>query len=131
MNEPRGWTAEKGRVIPIPHRPVTLHAEVALLGSRGLVRLAGEIDLSTMDTIHEAVRTCLDARPTHVLIDLSGVTFCDCTGIRALLQAKEETLRAGARFRACGPLKPLLAGLVDYTGAAAHLGLPRRPEQPL
>lgn len=118
-------------MVPIAFNSVMLHADVALSGDRGIVRLAGEIDLGTVDVVHEAVRTCLDARPASVLVDLGEVSFCDCTGIRALLEAKEETLRADARFRACGPLKPLMACLVDYTGAATPLGLPEQPGPPL
>jgi anti-sigma B factor antagonist len=59
-----------------------------------VVRLEGEIDISTSDTVvHELARAA--AISDDVIIDLTDVTFIDSTGIGLLAQAlnKGATLR--------------------------------------
>ncbi|MFF3641182.1 STAS domain-containing protein [Streptomyces sp. NPDC002564] len=104
-----------------------MRAETAVLAEQGTISLSGEMDLSTVGVLYEAVRSCLDARPARVLIALDEVSFCDCVGIRALLQAQAEVVRAGAVFELRGPLRPLLARLVDHTRTAEQLGLSPPP----
>ena len=66
----------------------------------GLARTAeglfvhGEIDLATADRFEErASEAVMDAPGSSVLIDLSGVTFMDSSGMRALIRVLE--LRSG------------------------------------
>ncbi|MER6522897.1 STAS domain-containing protein [Streptomyces sp. NPDC001553] len=75
---------------------------MVLAGRYGLLRLAGELDLETGSAIRDAVRNCLDNRPALLRIDISGVSFCDCSGIAALLWAKAEAGRAGTGFHLSG-----------------------------
>jgi anti-sigma B factor antagonist len=54
----------------------------------------GEIDLATADRFEErASEAMMDAPGSSVLIDLSGVTFMDSAGMRALIRVLE--LRSG------------------------------------
>ena len=66
----------------------------------GLARTAegffahGEIDLAAADPFEErASEAVMEAGGSSVLIDLSGVTFIDSTGMRALIRVLE--LRSG------------------------------------
>ena len=66
----------------------------------GLARTAeglfahGEIDLATADPFEQqASEAVVEAAGSSVLIDLSGVTFMDCSGMRALIRVLE--LRSG------------------------------------
>ncbi|GIF14770.1 STAS domain-containing protein [Actinoplanes teichomyceticus] len=62
-----------------------------------LTRLAfhGELDLATADRVQEQVAAALAAGPPRRLVlDVSALTFCDSSGIDALLNA-----RACARAR--------------------------------
>ena len=66
----------------------------------GLARTAeglfahGEIDLATADPFEErATEAVMEAAGSSVLMDLSGVTFMDSTGMRALIRVLE--LRSG------------------------------------
>ena len=61
---------------------------MALLHKQGrteALRLEGEIDLTVADQMGEALRTSIESGTTSV--DLSGVTFMDCTGLHILLSA--------------------------------------------
>ena len=63
-----------------------------------VMRAAGELDIDTAaqlcGAIHEAATT---ARPPRVVIDLTGVSFCDSTGLRALIGAVREVEVLGGR----------------------------------
>jgi anti-sigma B factor antagonist len=61
--------------------------------AEGLI-VHGEIDLATADRFEErASEAVMDAPGSSVLIDLSGVTFIDSAGMRALIRVLE--LRSG------------------------------------
>ena len=54
------------------------------------VLVRGEIDLATADSFEErASEAVMEADGASVLIDLSGVTFMDSAGIRALVRVME------------------------------------------
>ncbi|MEV6733747.1 MULTISPECIES: STAS domain-containing protein [unclassified Streptomyces] len=117
-------------MIPTPRRAARPYTRTAVLAGRyGLVPLAGELDLETVPAVRDAVRRCLDNRPARLRIDISGVSFCDCSGLGALLWAKAEAARAGTGFHLSGPPQPIVARVLDATGAAAHLGLAPQPAE--
>lgn len=49
-----------------------------------LLRIAGELDVATADALADRVATAVRAVPGPVLVDLSGLTFVDARGARAL-----------------------------------------------
>jgi anti-anti-sigma factor len=51
------------------------------LGTAALVRVSGEIDLTTVARLDEAL---LATSSTHVILDLTDLEFLDSAGIRAL-----------------------------------------------
>ncbi|MEV7192059.1 STAS domain-containing protein [Streptomyces sp. NPDC093510] len=110
-------------MISVPHECARLRTDTVLLEDQYVIFVSGELDLATVGTFHAAVHACLDTRPTRVLIDLRETSFCDCTGLRALLRSREEIVRAGADCRIRGPLHPLVARLVDRTRTGDRLGL--------
>ncbi|MFE5940554.1 STAS domain-containing protein [Streptomyces sp. NPDC056470] len=48
------------------------------------LRLNGELDLATVPLLQQAATTAMSTHPRHLRLDLSGLTFCDQTGLRAL-----------------------------------------------
>ncbi|MGW7065006.1 STAS domain-containing protein [Streptomyces sp. NPDC054904] len=80
--------------------------------------------------MRDAVRDSLTCSPALLRIDISAVSFCDCAGLGALLWAKAEAAGAGSGFHLSGPFQPIVARVVDATGASVHLGLePRSVER--
>jgi anti-sigma B factor antagonist len=54
--------------------------------SEAVVELAGEIDMSTVQYLAKAVDEVLaDHAPPRVVLDMSGVTFCDSQGLGTLV----------------------------------------------
>jgi anti-anti-sigma factor len=65
---------------------------------RGTVAdVAGEIDLYSSRWLHGCLRRFRPASGTRLVIDLSRVTFIDCSGLRMLLAACEDANRRGCR----------------------------------
>jgi anti-sigma B factor antagonist len=69
-----------------------------------LLALDGDLDLSVSSRVDEAVAALLADRMRLVVVDLAGVSFCDSTGLAALLRASRAIraargtcLVAGAR----------------------------------
>jgi anti-anti-sigma factor len=59
----------------------------------------GSLDLVTAGRLRHALRAARPRADLEVLeLDLSRLTFCDLSGLRAVLQVREETERAGHRF---------------------------------
>ncbi|MEU3743076.1 STAS domain-containing protein [Streptomyces sp. NPDC032198] len=59
------------------------------------VTLVGELDLDTAPFVREAVAECLAKQPTSLCLDLTGISFCDCAGLNALLTVRISALEAG------------------------------------
>jgi anti-anti-sigma factor len=56
-----------------------------------VVRARGDLDLDTAAQLCGAIQAAAaDARPPRVVVDLTGVGFCDSTGLRALIGAVRE-----------------------------------------
>lgn len=64
-------------------------------GAATTIAVEGELDLATAAALTAAVRD-VNADAAAVVVELSGVTFIDSTGVHALLDARE---RLGSRLR--------------------------------
>ncbi len=62
-----------------------------------LVVLSGEIDLSTSPQARKAILDCLASR-RPVLVDLSGVTYIDSSGIASLVEGYQNARSEGLKF---------------------------------
>lgn len=61
--------------------------------------LSGEIDIAMNDHLGDAVDKTFADRPDTVIVDFSGVTFMDSTGIRFLVGFKTRCDSIGAAWR--------------------------------
>src|SRR5689334_374851 len=83
-----------------------------------VVHVAGEVDMSSVEPLESAVRHELTARPPGLVMDLLDVVFWGSSGLRVLIQAREQAEPASTRLRvvATAPavLRPLeLSGLAE------------------
>lgn len=63
-----------------------------------VIYLTGELDLATTPQLQSAVRQIIDAGEHHITLDLTGLTFCDSTGL-GLFVAINHQLRCGLTLR--------------------------------
>ena len=66
----------------------------------GLVRvsLRGELDLSTVEKVEEELRRIEERGDRLLVLDLSGLTFLDSTGLRLMVTADQRARKSGRRL---------------------------------
>jgi anti-anti-sigma factor len=87
-------------------------------GETCYLQVEGELDLATVPTFDEALARAEASTASRVVIDLSGVSFIDSTGLRTLLEAHARSQADGNRLRIAGASDQArrlfsLAGLLD------------------
>jgi anti-sigma B factor antagonist len=66
---------------------VSFHAEAQAYGAASIISARGELDFAVTATLAGAMRRALDDAPQIVVLDLSGLSFIDAAGVRAVLSA--------------------------------------------
>jgi anti-sigma B factor antagonist len=103
------------------------------LDGRALVTVGGEVDLDSAAQLHDhAVEAVRDVSP-HLVLDLSGVSFMDSTGLKVLVSLQRRTDLAQGSLVLVGTARPVrrilaLTGL-DQTFALYDM-LDQVPEPP-
>jgi anti-anti-sigma factor len=95
-----------------------LHAHRHDTKNRALITLTGEIDLTSAPLVRESLAQCLRDGIRTIDIDLATVTFCDCSGLNAFLDAFLLTAEAGGYLRLHGP-SPAVSRLFTLAGSGA------------
>lgn len=89
-------------------------------GTVGRVTLTGELDLDGAGAVGEELLRLPDGGATEVVVDASGLTFLDSSGLRALLSAREQLESAGATLR-LESVSPAVERVLEMTGTRALL----------
>lgn len=94
-----------------------------------VLKVAGEIDMTTAPVLEEAVRGALAERPANLVIDLTGARFFSSAGLAVLVFAHRNRAEVDLRVVASGrvvmrplELTGLTADLAIYSTLAAALG---------
>jgi anti-sigma B factor antagonist len=72
-------------------------------GDHTVISVAGEIDLYTAPRLQSELMTALSKSPVRLIVDMSGVEFCDSTGINVLLAAHRQATERGGELQLAGP----------------------------
>jgi anti-anti-sigma factor len=116
-------------VIPKPSAapaPAVLPAQLELSTSTGangyqVVSVAGELDIVTAEQAYSFIAEVIDGRlkgfrgATPVTVDLSGVTFCDASGLGALARLARYA-RAAGRQLSLTSARPSVMKIIRITG---------------
>ena len=77
--------------------------------------VAGELDLATSAALDEQLFELEEVGFDHIVVDLRGVSFVDCAGLRIVLDASRRARAARTRFEVIGGGK--VCRLLALTGA--------------
>jgi anti-sigma B factor antagonist len=103
--------ARRGKV-----RHVELNVSSRFHDDHTIVTISGEIDLYTAPRLHSELGAVLvDGMPTRVVIDMSGVEFCDSTGMNVLLSCLRRVRERGGELEIASP-KPAVRKILQVTG---------------
>ena len=107
-----------------------------VVANRAVVFVGGEVDLATAKSLTDHALVALRTVSPHVVVDLSGVTFMDSTGLKSLITISQRASLAGGSFAVVAPTSsvhkllkltgleeafPVYATMVDITGRAAPM----------
>lgn len=92
------------------------HVSIEVVSSPSCVtlRLSGEIDMSNAPSVHESAIYATRLNP-RLDMDVSGVTFMDCSGLHALLATQKRAELHGGHLRLIGPT-PCVMRVLEITG---------------
>jgi anti-sigma B factor antagonist len=87
-----------------------------------LVRLQGELDLSSSPLVGRRLRATIDEGCRRMMIDLSDVTFVDASALGMLTSTRRELSAQGGTLGFVS-YRPAFLRLCRATGLAQHFGL--------
>jgi anti-anti-sigma factor len=76
---------------------------VACLPSYTVVTLAGELDLDNREQLRATFDTLLNEGRYRIVVDMTGLTFCDSTGLGILVAARKRAEAHGGWVRLTTP----------------------------
>ncbi len=92
-------------------------------GSRtARLSLHGELDLNATDSVSSKIEELAAQDVDTVLLDASGLTFLDSSGLRTLLTGRERFGAKGGQFRVVDP-SVAVARVLEMTGTSEMLGV--------
>jgi anti-sigma B factor antagonist len=80
-----------------------------------IISVTGELDVATAEQAYAYISDVIDTWPTPVSVDLSGLTFCDASGLGALARIARHARQAGRQLRLTAA-RPSLLKIMRITG---------------
>jgi anti-sigma B factor antagonist len=90
-------------------------------GSGWHIAASGELDIATVELLERDLRAAEQTDAETIVVDLSGLTFVDSTGLRVLLEASERSAETDRLRMIAGA--PALERLLDIVGLRERLPL--------
>ena len=90
--------------------------------SHVIVELRGEVDLVSARILGRHLSLVLTRQAPATILDLSGLAFLDCAGLRVLLAASRQAAAHGGSLFLAAP-RPVVVKLVRLTGSDQHLAI--------
>jgi anti-sigma B factor antagonist len=94
---------------------VELNVSTSSQGGHAVVTASGELDLYTAPRLQTVLAALLREPVDRVVVDLSGVEFCDSTGMNVLLAAMKRVKENGGTFELAAP-RPAVRRILQVTG---------------
>jgi len=73
-----------------------------------VISVTGELDIATAEQAYSYISEVIDARMAPVTVDLSGLTFCDASGLGVLARISRHARQAGRQLMLSSVRPPLL-----------------------
>jgi anti-sigma B factor antagonist len=87
-----------------------------------VVTVRGNLDIDSATVLTTTLDQVLERPVPRVVVDLSGVAFCDSTGLSAFVVGHNRATAAGGWLRLAAP-SDWMARLLDTVGLTGRLGV--------
>ncbi|GGT36331.1 STAS domain-containing protein [Streptomyces purpureus] len=89
---------------------MTLNVDEAVQGAWTVVRIEGELDLVTSPLVRKRVHDAVAGGRHDLVLDLSGVQFCDSSGVGVLVASRRLMRSCRGRLRLILPAQGAVDG---------------------
>lgn len=99
-----------------------LHAPALSISSQDgytVATISGDLDIACVPVLREQLLGVLGPRASRIVIDLSGVTFCDASGLALLVGVGRRARLLDGVLRLAAPAPPV-ATVLRLTGLDLH-----------
>ena len=100
-----------------PDETATLKVSVDPSGTP-ILKVTGELDLSSVGPIYSAIAPVLATRPDHIVFDLSELRFMDSSGLRIFLSVADQIAEVELRDPS-----PTVRKVIELTGTSGAFTL--------
>lgn len=83
-------------------------------GGCPVIAVSGEVNLRTSPQLHAALVEIVDKKSERIVLDLSGVSYMDSSGVGTLVEIKRRVDRHKGRF-VLAALQPRVYGVFEIT----------------
>lgn len=77
--------------------------ELRRMGQHGVVTVPAEVDVTNTDEVRRVLLSVVSQDVPVLIIDMSGTTFCDSTGVQAIVAAYRQSAATGTELRLVAP----------------------------
>ena len=84
-------------------------------GQQLVLRLHGELDISSVDSLRQVLDGLLERAPQTLVVDLAGLGFADCSGLSVLVAARTRLAAQGHQLILINA-QPVVRRLLAVTG---------------
>jgi anti-anti-sigma factor len=77
--------------------------ELRRIGQHGVVTVPAEVDATNSSEVREALLAAASEDLPTLIIDMSETTFCDSTGVQAIVAAYRQAAATGTGLRLVAP----------------------------
>ena len=109
-------------LLPAPGGAGLLTVSVSVREGYTLVSLAGEADVTVRGRLRAALSAQVAAGSAHLVVDLSGLRFIDCSCLRVLWRASLLAQEAGGLLELAAP-QPAVFRAMELWGAGQVIGV--------
>jgi anti-sigma B factor antagonist len=98
---------------------------VSILGNSDdsvVVTVRGNLDIDSASVLTTTLDQVLERPVPRVVVDLSGIEFCDSTGLSAFVVGHNRAAAAGGWLRLAAPSE-WMSRLLDTVGLSSRLGI--------
>jgi anti-sigma B factor antagonist len=92
-----------------------LRVSVTRSDDETVIAVAGQLDLSTVEALSDAVGAELRDTPGRIVLDFAGLTFCDSLGLGTLV-VLQRSARARRTYLSVRNPSPFFSRMLDVTG---------------
>ena len=112
--------------------PVQTEMSLSVLSRPGftIARLEGDLDIATTPVLRERLLSVLGPGVRLLIIDLSGVSFCDVSALAVLIGTQRRARGLGITVRLAAP-RPQTAKLLCVTGLDRRFTICAAPDDAL